>query len=82
MKGFCSELACLLESEAFQCFLNSDKIKLAQVNALTSLLIKNNIDFDSIFTSKTRRNPATLTITVVVNECTRISRKFTFSSCD
>lgn len=81
MKKFCSELACLLESEAFQCFLNSDKIKLAQVNALTSLLIKNNIDFDSIFTSRTARSTAKLTITVVVNPCTRISRTFSFCDC-
>ncbi|WP_248483998.1 hypothetical protein [Tepidibacter aestuarii] len=79
MKGFCSELACLLESEAFQCFLNSDKIKLAQVNALISLLIKNNIDFDTEFTSKSPRLPATLIITVVINPATRITRIFTFS---
>ncbi|WP_099192125.1 hypothetical protein [Tepidibacter mesophilus] len=79
MKKFYSELSCLLESEAFKCFLNSDKIQLAQVNALTSLLIKNNIDFDTIFTSKSPRLPATLTITVVINSLTRISRTFTFS---
>ncbi len=79
MKKFCSELACLLENEAFKCFLNSDKIQLAQVNALTSLLIKNNIDFDTVFTSKSPRSSATLTITLIINPFTSISRTFTFS---
>lgn len=79
MKKFCSELACLLESEAFQCFFNSDKIQLVQVNAITSLLIKNNIDFETVFTSKSPRLPATLTIVIIINPLTRISRTFTFS---
>ncbi|MEJ8553114.1 hypothetical protein [Tepidibacter sp. Z1-5] len=79
MKKFCSELSCLLESEAFKCFLNSDNLHLAQVNALTSLLIKNNIDFDTVFTSKSPRSPAILTVTVVINPLTRITRIFTFS---
>ncbi|SHK05937.1 hypothetical protein [Tepidibacter formicigenes] len=78
MDNISKEIQLLIQTEIFQKFLCTDAFKLAQLNALTNLLIKANIDFDTRFTSETRRSSKSITVTIYINSSTTITRTFLF----
>ena len=54
----------LLSGTLFRKLLNNEQITLYELNVITGLLINNNIPFDTAFVSGTRKNPASLQLTI------------------
>lgn len=71
----------ILKSETFLNLINSDKIKIVELNSAIALLIKANIDFDVIFTSATNREFPQAILTVYINPNTNLDFRFNFNSC-
>ena len=57
----------LLSGTLFRKIFNNEQITLFEFNALTGMLINSNIPFDTAFASGTRKNPASLQLTIHVN---------------
>ncbi|MEG6617603.1 hypothetical protein V6C27_14480 [Peptococcaceae bacterium 1198_IL3148] len=68
----CKELELILGTDLFQSLCNSDAIKLTQLQALISILIKACIDFDLTFTCGTRRDATALALSIYINPTTTI----------
>ena len=51
----------------FRKILNNKQINLFEFNSITGILIGNNVPFDTAFVSGTRKNPASLQLTIHVN---------------
>ena len=58
------ELGDILSIDLLQSIANSKKLKIKQLNALISLLIKANINFSLSFTPATQSEEATTSITI------------------
>lgn len=71
----------ILKSETFLNLINSDKIKIVELNSAIALLIKANIDFDVIFTSGTNREFPQAILTVYINPNTNLDFTFNFDNC-
>ena len=61
------QISALLSGTLFRKILNNEQISLIEFNFLTGALINNNIPFDTAFVSGTRKNPASLQLTIHVN---------------
>jgi len=64
---FDTQLSALLSGTLFRRILNNDQLTLYEFNFLTSILINNNIPYDIAFAAGTRKNPASLQLTIHIN---------------
>ena len=64
---FDMHLSTLLSGGLFRKILNNEPLSLLEFNVLTGMLINNNVPFDTAFVSGTRKNPASLQLTIHVN---------------
>jgi len=62
-----AQISTLLSGTLFKKILNNEQINLFEFNFLTGALINNNIPFDTAFVSGTRKNPASLQLTIHIN---------------
>jgi len=69
---FDSHLSGLLSGTLFKKIFNNEQLTLFEYNVLMGLLINNNIPFDTAFVSGTRKNPASLQLTIHVNPTTTL----------
>lgn len=67
------DLETILGANLFKSLINNDVLKLAQLQAIISILIKACVDFDLTFTCGTRRTATGLELTVYINPSTTIS---------
>jgi len=67
------DLETILGADLFKSLLNNDVLKLVQLQAIISILIKACIDFDLTFSGGTRRSATELELTVFINPTTSIS---------
>lgn len=67
------ELEVILGTDLFKSICNNDAIKLTQLQALISILVKACIDFDLTFTCGTRRDATALQLTIYINPTTNIN---------
>ncbi|MCL2398720.1 MAG: hypothetical protein FWC91_03115 [Defluviitaleaceae bacterium] len=61
------QLQSLLSGTLFKKILNNEPISPVEFNFLTGALINNNIPFETAFVSGTRKNPASLQLTLHMN---------------
>lgn len=73
MSGLDQDILKLLSTGIFQKITNNDSIKIAQLNAVTSLLLKSNIPFDLEFSPGTRRIPTQAELIIFINPSTTIN---------
>jgi len=64
---FDTQISSLLSGALFRKVLCNEQISLYEFNFLTSMLIKNNIPFDTAFAAGTRKNPASIQLTIHLN---------------
>ncbi|MCL2200188.1 MAG: hypothetical protein FWB80_14850 [Defluviitaleaceae bacterium] len=64
---FDAQINAVLTGTLFRKILNNEHLTLLEYYALTGILIGNNIPFDTAFASGTRKNPASLQLTIHVN---------------
>jgi len=57
----------MLSGGLFRKILNNEQLSLLEFNVLTGMLMNNNVPFDTAFASGTRKNPASLQLTIHVN---------------
>jgi len=57
----------MLSGGLFRKILNNEQLTLLEFNVLTGMLMNNNVPFDTAFASGTRKNPASLQLTIHVN---------------
>lgn len=81
MPASSNELLKILKSEIFLNLMKADKIKITELNAAISLLIKCNIGFDVVFTPGTTRDFPEAILTVYINPNTDIDFTFQFDKC-
>lgn len=62
----------LLSTSLFQKILNNNAIKIEQLNAITALLIKLNIEFTLSVSEGTRSSEQSATLTIPINPTTTI----------
>ena len=72
MFTFDTHISGLLSGTLFRKVFNNEQITLYEYNVLCNLLINNNIPFDTAFVSGTRKNPASLQLTIHVNPTTTL----------
>lgn len=72
------EIESLLATDIFQSIISCDTIKIAQLNALTTFLIKSNIPFVSTFTQGTKADPPSVEVAINLNPSTTLNFTFTF----
>lgn len=63
----------ILSTTTFQKIANNDVIKTTTLNATTSLLIRNHIPFDLIFSPGTRRIATQAELTIYINPTTNVT---------
>ena len=61
------QITSLLSGTLFRKILNNEQITLFELNYLTGALINNNIPFDTAFVSGTRKNAASMQLTIHLN---------------
>ncbi|MCL1878443.1 MAG: hypothetical protein FWF80_06265 [Defluviitaleaceae bacterium] len=61
---FDSHISGLLSGALLRKVLNNDPISLFEFNCITGILVAGNIPFDTSFASGTRKNPASLQLTI------------------
>lgn len=64
---FDSQISTLLSGTLYRKILNNEQLSLFEFNFLTTTLVNNNIPFDTAFVSGTRKNPASLQLTIHIN---------------
>ena len=64
---FDTQMSALLSGTLFRKVLCNEQLSLYEFNFLTSVLINNNIPFDTAFAAGTRKNPASLQLTIHLN---------------
>ena len=69
---FDTQLSSLLSGALFRKVLSNEPISLFEYNFLIGQLINNNIPFDTAFVSGTRKNPASLQLTIHLNPTTTL----------
>ena len=60
-------ISTLLSGTLFRKILNNDQLTMLEFNVLTSALINNNIPFDTAFAAGSRKNPASIQLTIHIN---------------
>ncbi|RKD34599.1 hypothetical protein [Thermohalobacter berrensis] len=78
MANINKELNRILSTEVFQKIINNDIIRIRQLNAAISLLIKTGIPFDITFSPGTRRDAAAAELSIFVAPTTTITFLITF----
>ncbi|MFZ7120583.1 MAG: hypothetical protein ACOWWH_06510 [Eubacteriaceae bacterium] len=63
----------LLTNDVLLNLLNKDKIKIAELNSITCLLINCNIPFEITFDEASRSSAAAITITIILSPSTYIT---------
>jgi len=64
---FDSQISTLLSGTLYRKILNNEQLSLLEFNFLTTTLVNNNIPYDTAFVSGTRKNPASLQLTIHIN---------------
>ena len=64
---FDTHLSTLLSGGLFGKILNNEQLTLLEFNVLTGILMNNNVPFDTAFAPGTRKNPASLQLTIHIN---------------
>ena len=64
---FDTHISTLLSGGLFRKVMCNEPLTLLEFNVLTGMLINNNIPFDTAFAAGTRKNPASLQLTIHVN---------------
>ena len=64
---FDTQISALLSGALFRKIFGNEQLSLYEFNFLTSILINNNIPFDTAFAAGTRKNPASLQLTIHLN---------------
>ena len=64
---FDTQISTLLSGTLFRKVLNNEQLSLFEFNFLAGALINNNVPFDTAFVSGTRKNPASLQLTIHIN---------------
>lgn len=64
---FDTQISALLSGTLFRKIFSNEQISLYEFNFITSILINNNIPFDTAFASGTRKNAASLQLTIHLN---------------
>gem|GEM_PF-648733 len=70
---FDAQISAMLSGTLFRKILNNEQITLFEYNSLTVMLINANIPFDTAFASGTRKNPASLQLTIHLNPSTTLA---------
>ncbi|WP_077369787.1 hypothetical protein [Anaerosalibacter sp. Marseille-P3206] len=68
----------ILSTTTFQKLINNDCIKIEQLNAATTLLIKMNIPFSLSFSQATRESTKSIELTISINPNTVITFSIDF----
>ncbi len=74
------ELMQILSMDLFRSVVNSNSLKLCQLNSLISLLFKEGVQFNLSFTPATAASEATATLTIYVNPKVTISLNISFDT--
>jgi len=61
------QLSCLFAGPLFFKLMNNQQLNLLEFHTLTSILVNQNIPFDTAFVSGTRKNPQSLQLTIHIN---------------
>jgi len=61
------QLAAVLSGALFARIMNNEGLSMAEYNILTTALIRNNMPFDTAFAAGTRKNPASIQLTIHIN---------------
>jgi len=69
---FDSHISTLLSGNFFRKIMNNEQLNLLEFNFLVGVLINNNIPFDTAFASSTRKNPASIQLTIHINPSTSL----------
>ena len=64
---FDTHISTLLSGTLFRKILNNEQLTLLEFNFLTGALINNNVPFDTAFAAGTRKNPASIQLTIHIN---------------
>ena len=64
---FDAQISTLLSGTLFRKIINNEPISLIEFNFLTTALINSNIPYDTAFASGTRKNAASLQLTIHIN---------------
>ena len=64
---FDTHISTLLSGALFRKILNNDPLSIIDFNFLTGILVNNNVPFDTAFVSGTRKNPASMQLTIHIN---------------
>ena len=64
---FDTHLSALLSGGLFRKIMNNEQLTLFEFNFLTGVLVNNNIPFDTAFAAGTRKNPASIQLTIHIN---------------
>ena len=64
---FDTQISTMLSGTLFRKILNNEQITPLEFNFLTNSLMVNNIPYDTAFVSGTRKNPASLQLTIHIN---------------
>ncbi len=75
------DLFYILQAEILLNLCNKEKIRISELNALIAFLIKNNIDFDLEFRSKTFRQEREAILQIYINCKVAINLTFRFDNC-
>ncbi len=67
------ELEIIFGTDVFKHIINNDMLKINQLQAAISLLIKAGIDFDLSFASGTERNAPSIELIIFINPTTTIN---------
>jgi len=64
---FDAQISTIFSGGILRKILNNEQISFAQYNLLTATLVSNNIPFDTAFSSGTRKNAASIQLTIHIN---------------
>ncbi|MFU0799395.1 MAG: hypothetical protein ACFWUE_01820 [Xylanivirga thermophila] len=70
----------ILSADIFKLLINNNTVQITQLNAAITLLIKNGIPFDVVFTPGTRRTEPQAELTIYINPNTTITFTMGFGS--
>lgn len=80
MDGISKELLTLFTSQAFSSLASSKNIRIAEFDALITLLIKAKIPFDVEYSPGTRRLAESAELVIFINPTTTLNLTFNFES--
>lgn len=64
---FDPHISTLLSGTLFRKIMNNEQLNLLEFNFLTGVLINNNVPFETAFAAGTRKNPASIQLTIHIN---------------